>query len=380
MLLGVVFHGALAYSLLMKSIWPISHVDSSRIVDVFTSLSHTFRMPLFFLISGFFSHYLYSTRGKMEFIIHRLKRITLPFLVFWPIIAFAIFGSLMMIAFQFSVSSPSLDLLVNSFENPGHSTSPPLGTFHLWFLYYLTWFSLLATVMAYLSSKSKFVLKLFKKMSQILSHPMALLLLLPLMTIPSLYSQYIPIPAPEYWQPQLWPFGFYGMHFFMGWILFGKQEAMERIKPYSWLMLIICLSSFYFYMSNIPQTLTMREIFIIMTDGPTRNSKHLIMSITASVLSWHLCYLSLILGKQFLNWSHSIIRYLSDASYWIYIIHLPIIFLCQGYLQSFQIPMFVEFLLTMVITFSVGFLTYSMLVKYTWIGWLLKGKRTRKVS
>jgi peptidoglycan/LPS O-acetylase OafA/YrhL len=80
MLLGLVLHAALAYSSLP---WPVRDVEpsSSRPFDVIFFVIHGFRMPLFFLLSGFFAWMLLEQRGLRGFVPHRLRRIVLPLLV-----------------------------------------------------------------------------------------------------------------------------------------------------------------------------------------------------------------------------------------------------------------------------------------------------------
>ena len=56
MILGVVFHAALAYSATVHHIWPTADTSTSRLIDALVWFSHTFRMPLFFLIAVFFAN------------------------------------------------------------------------------------------------------------------------------------------------------------------------------------------------------------------------------------------------------------------------------------------------------------------------------------
>lgn len=87
LLAGVVFHVALSYSVYTQEVWPIVDPQRSSAADLVLWFSHCFRMPLFFVVSGFFAHHLYTKLGCKGFIHHRLRRIALPFIVFWPILA-----------------------------------------------------------------------------------------------------------------------------------------------------------------------------------------------------------------------------------------------------------------------------------------------------
>lgn len=80
MLLGVVLHASLAYTSLP---WAVTDVEpsASRPFDLIFFVIHGFRMPLFFLLSGFFAWILLEQRRVRAFAQHRLRRIGLPLLI-----------------------------------------------------------------------------------------------------------------------------------------------------------------------------------------------------------------------------------------------------------------------------------------------------------
>ena len=83
MMLGVVIHSALAYFPPEDEAWPFQdpHVGSewSYLIVEFI---HLFRMPAFFLLSGFFGALLWIRRGRSKMVRNRIVRIVLPLLVF----------------------------------------------------------------------------------------------------------------------------------------------------------------------------------------------------------------------------------------------------------------------------------------------------------
>lgn len=78
MLLGIFLHGAIAYIPMAGEGWSVHDPNNSHVFGVLMSIIHGFRMPLFFLISGFFTAMLWRKRGLGSLIKHRLKRILLP--------------------------------------------------------------------------------------------------------------------------------------------------------------------------------------------------------------------------------------------------------------------------------------------------------------
>ena len=72
MLLGIVLHASLAY---FPYPWPVQ--DSTRapllLVPIYAAI-HGFRMPLFFLLSGFFTMLVFRRRGLRAVLEQRARR------------------------------------------------------------------------------------------------------------------------------------------------------------------------------------------------------------------------------------------------------------------------------------------------------------------
>lgn len=75
MLLGIGLHGALAYTPVP---WILQDDRQHEWFGLFFHGVHGFRMPLFFLISGFFTAMLWRRRGLNALLQHRIRRIFLP--------------------------------------------------------------------------------------------------------------------------------------------------------------------------------------------------------------------------------------------------------------------------------------------------------------
>lgn len=73
MLLGIGLHAALSY--FEMPIWPVQDSMKNELFGLFYLAVHGFRMPLFFLVSGFFTAMLWRKRGLNSLIKHRAKRI-----------------------------------------------------------------------------------------------------------------------------------------------------------------------------------------------------------------------------------------------------------------------------------------------------------------
>ena len=84
MLLGIVLHGLLSFWSFdsEKEFWPVQDVNQSSNYVVPFLFIHGFRMSLFFFVSGFFTMMMWQRRGTGGLLVHRFKRIVLPFFVF----------------------------------------------------------------------------------------------------------------------------------------------------------------------------------------------------------------------------------------------------------------------------------------------------------
>jgi glucan biosynthesis protein C len=369
MLLGVFFHAALAYSPSLNQVWLTASPENSVIIDFVAFFSHSFRMPLFFLIAGFFAALLIQKIGLSGIIKNRLLRITLPFAIFLPLVmtAFAILIGWAMGSVQ--AKSPMLEMIVMMAQYPD-APQPPITTTHLWFLYQLTFFYILTTIAVKWLN--------FDWMRHIIKAPRLFLLFAPLLLLPALITQHAPIPAPEQFVPQLWSFGFFGLFFLFGYGLFSYQQFLEQLRPYVWLMFVISVTAYILFFEMFPRHSSMQEIMTVMSVSPTIAFKQVALATLQAYISVFMSMTLLIIGRSVWHKQNTSMRLIADSSYWTYIIHLPVLWLIQFYLLDTEWPLLVEFLISSFGTLIIGLVSYLVLVKHTPIGWLLNGKKTTK--
>jgi len=78
MLLGIVLHAGLSFVVMP---WPVQDTQQNALFGLMFAAIHGFRMPLFFLVSGFFTAMLWRRRGLAALLGHRTRRILLPCLL-----------------------------------------------------------------------------------------------------------------------------------------------------------------------------------------------------------------------------------------------------------------------------------------------------------
>jgi fucose 4-O-acetylase-like acetyltransferase len=78
MLLGIALHASLSF---FAFPWPVHDTQRSDLLPLFLVAIHGFRMPLFFLLSGYFTMLVYRRRGLKSLLEQRSMRIFLPLVI-----------------------------------------------------------------------------------------------------------------------------------------------------------------------------------------------------------------------------------------------------------------------------------------------------------
>jgi glucans biosynthesis protein C len=78
---------------------------------------------------------------------------------------------------------------------------------------------------------------------------------------------------------------------------------------------------------------------------------------------------------RFLSGESPINRYLADASYWIYLMHLMTIIFFITALRPYDWHWSIKFFVYVAGSMPILLVTYRYFVRYTWIGAVLNGRR-----
>ena len=101
--------------------------------------------------------------------------------------------------------------------------------------------------------------------------------------------------------------------------------------------------------------------------------------ILAAVLTCYLSVLltlvSLSLGKRYLQFKSQLLGWIADASFWVYLVHLPLVVFFQTLLIPLEWSVWIKLAITILGTLLFCMATYVVFVRYTPLGWLLHGKR-----
>ena len=144
MWLGIVLHVSLNH-IVGESPSPWRDPQTTLIADFLIAFIHAFRMPVFFVLAGFLVSMLIGQRGYGGMLQHRLRRLALPFAIFWPIIYPLTVVLLMVFVHQMVRGKLGLDLSLL----PKPPNGSVFNTIHLWFIYLLMWFCVFTAGLAW---------------------------------------------------------------------------------------------------------------------------------------------------------------------------------------------------------------------------------------
>ena len=232
---------------------------------------------------------------------------------------------------------------------------------HLWFLWFLCWFVVMFAAFAVVADAIG-----WKGPSKLLVvTPMRYLWLLPLTLVPQFFMG---IDAPSFGPdtsigllPQPHLLFYYGIFFAFGVLYYDCDDQEGRLGRWWWLSLLLGLLVAY-------------PIAVGYLDN------RLVTSIAQVVYVWVMSFGLMGLFRIFLSSENSRLRYISDSSYWLYLAHLPLVFLGQAMVRTWPIPSGIKFIVVCVGVTAVLLVSYHYLVRYTFIGRLLNGPRTRPLQ
>jgi glucans biosynthesis protein C len=361
MLLGLVLHSAVSYiTTPLGAPWPYKDPNTSIVFDWLVFSIHLFRMPAFFVAAGFFAALLYQRDGTAGFVSNRVRRVLLPLVMFWGVMV-----PLCGYGFVFSARQVGGPMPWDYLTDQPLARQPILG--HLWFLYYLLLFYVAALLIVPLSAGVPAAVRarvdrMFRATVTNWWGPLAAgiitaLTLIP-MTAPGLDTE----PAVL---PPLRVLAAYGVFFGFGWLLFRHYDLLESLgRRYTPALVAGALTT---------------AVYAIIVLQPARFDNVLAWHLTgvtfAGLATWLLIFGLLGLFVRRLAAPRPLVRYLSDASYWMYLTHLAPAAWLPGVFAHLDVPAAMKFLLVFGTTTLVTVISYHYIVRTTAIGELLNGRR-----
>jgi peptidoglycan/LPS O-acetylase OafA/YrhL len=370
LLLGIVLHATISFVPSPTRFWIIQDSHSSMTLTALFFAIHVFRMTTFFLIAGFFAHMSFHRRGAPAFIGDRLQRIALPLLVGWPLL-FATIVPVARWAAHFPHGGPP----------PGDPGWPPtLPAFplaHLWFLYVLLELYaatlLLRAGIAWLDAGGRFRAATDRTFAWAMHNPLApAILAFPIGIAFNLDPRWV------VWMGVRTPdqslitnaqalIGF-GTAFGFGWLL-HRQPDLLKILERRWLL------------NLVPAVVLIAACFELgLMRPPTPAIVRFAAATCYALAIWTTTFAAIGMALRFLSGYSATRRYLADASYWMYLIHLPIVMALQVAVAPLDWPWSLKFAAILLVAIPLMLASYQLLVRHSFIGAVLNGRRMRRTQ
>jgi ABC-type multidrug transport system ATPase subunit/peptidoglycan/LPS O-acetylase OafA/YrhL len=361
LLSGIVLHATMSFFLPI----PAHDVSQSATLNVVFFLIHTWRMTTFFIVAGLFARLVIARRGTRGFIADRAKRILVPLTVGWIILA-----PLTIAALIWGVTRSADPTTVAAVSQPAVVPAGAFPLVHLWFLYYLCIFyvALLVVRGTFLKIDAAGHLSalLDRGMRAMLrGYAAPLLFAAPIFAVLG-FDQRIAvlggIPTPDSsLVPQMPALVGFGTAFVVGWLLHRQLDLLTELRR-RWSGHLIVGLALSIACQSVP------GIKLATTATPLYAACYLLSS-------WYWSFGIIGAALRFCDGESAVRRYLADASYWLYLAHLPLVFFLAAAFAKVPWHWAIKFPLILAITMTVLLASYHYLVRSTWIGEILNGRR-----
>ena len=374
MLLGIGIHVVLSY--IPSAGWPFTDPHASaEELGLFSDGIHLFRMPAFFLLSGFFGALLWQRRGPKLMLENRFNRIVLPFVVFVVLLDPFVDAS-----FSFAASA------ANGGGDPWNAASEafregswvPDGTMHLWFLYDLIFITAVGAAVVWLMRRFSLVSHSFlQSVRRTVESPWRSVAVFGLINFAWCAPQgWDGIPTTDSWWPSPDILFYYLICYGLGWMIFASETALSSFEKRAKTLLFV---GFCCVLVRGACGLHMEGLGFEEPDGVAWPFEYT-FCVVARLVSSSVGLVALTRGSmglflQIAGSGSARWRYISDSSYWVYLVHLHLSVLVPALIMDWPLPVWIKFPLSMVIVALLCWLSYDVMVRATSIGRFLNGRK-----
>jgi peptidoglycan/LPS O-acetylase OafA/YrhL len=359
MLLGLVLHSAASYITLPLQVWLYRDPNTSGVFSIIFFVIHLFRMPVFFVAAGFFAAMVMGREGPSGFLRNRTRRVLLPLVLFWPVVYTAAAA-----AFAFANGRLAGDIDMTPITSGAFLGRASLA--HFWFLWDLMIFYVVAVALMPIAARlpERWHAAMDAAFRAVATTAIGAVTLSAVSTLTLLPMRSASLETSLALLPPIRVLAAYGVFFTFGWFLYRRRDVLDELGRNWKLPLLLGV-------------LTSVAYTVVYIGRPIADPRlaHVVGCVLAALSMW-----MLIFGMvgAFLTLSarpNPVVRYLSDGSYWMYIIHLPFAAGVPGLLGPYSLPAGVKFALTLTVVSAVSLVSYHYLVRSTALGVLLNGRR-----
>jgi peptidoglycan/LPS O-acetylase OafA/YrhL len=374
MFLVIGLHAALGYTErpIRGVLWCLRDAPTLPVFDWFCWWCMSVSNPLYFTIAGFFAVHLYDSRGLRGFAASRTRRVLVPFLAALVTVGpacMAVWSTGWLLTGRCRLKQ----MLRLRFRDP-EIRAELWGPGHLWFLEYLVLMLLAYAALRWLSERRGQSGHSFAKLRDrvlgsswrpiLLAAPTTVLLWisrqhLGIDAVLDRHNSFLPDPIKLIHHASFFLVGasLYRMRHFL-------LDQVARIGPL-YLVLTVPIFTGRAYLLGRDWT------------EPLHGPAALALSLLGALFGWLIVFGFIGLFLRLFRRSSPVVSYLADSSYWIYLVHMPVLGLIQVDLFLIRGHALWKAPLVLAGTLLIGFASYQTLVRYTALGTWLHGPRQR---
>jgi glucan biosynthesis protein C len=362
MMLGLVLHTAVAYMRTpIGDLWGYKDAHTHVAFDALAALLHTFRVPVFFVLAGFFGALLYARRGATSMIWNRVQRVLVPLVVGWIILfpvtiagfAFAQLGGTppsALVALRYATSAAALQ---------------HLQLLHLWFLFdLLLYYAVALLLVRLMGARTTPGGRRAGGLDWLVQRwygPLALAVVTAVTLLPMASGT---LETPGTFQRPPGTLVADGVFFALGWWLYARRELLPQLGARAWGRTLAACALFPVY-----------AWALLRMSSHSAPGTHLVAITSLALTTWLFVFGLTGLFVRYLAKPSPVGRYVADASYWFYLIHLPLVAWGTGLLAGVSWPAGVKYLAVLGGVVAVCWVTYDFAVRSTVVGAILNGRR-----
>jgi peptidoglycan/LPS O-acetylase OafA/YrhL len=171
--------------------------------------------------------------------------------------------------------------------------------------------------------------------------------------------------------PHLPALALYALFFCCGWLLHRVPDLLVELTRISWLKIGLMVLSIVVCVLLSP--------FESQYGHPNYFWLKMGFIFSYSIMMWSLVLLLIGACGRLFSQPNAVVRYMADTSYWMYLIHLPIVVFLQVALADIELFWWLKLSLIVTTTVAMSIMSYDACVRSTRIGQLLNGKRKSRV-
>ena len=160
------------------------------------------------------------------------------------------------------------------------------------------------------------------------------------------------------------------MAFGFGWLL-HRQAGLLKVLAERWVMYL-----------GLAVMFTVAQLAWMgvhpMLHPATSDLQRLGLGAYYAASAWTGAFALIGMAMRFLSGHSPVRRYIADSSYWVYLVHLPIVMILQAAVSRLDWPWEAKFAVVLGVGFTLMFASYQLLVRRTWVGAILNGRRFAK--